>query len=117
MHKGFTLLEVLIAIVVLSIGVMSIVWAFSAGMYASTDISNTDTALNIAQAKMEEVKNIPFGDLVNSITNNYYFSGFTTTVDVAEEATGIKQVNVIVSWPAKGGDVAITLATLVTEVN
>lgn len=54
-HKGFTLLEIIIATVLLTIGVIALSQAFSTGMLASTDTENVDLALNIAQAKMEEL--------------------------------------------------------------
>lgn len=115
MPKGFTLLEVLIATVILTVGVAAIIWAFSAGMYATTDIENVDLALNIAQAKMEEIKNTPFVSLVDSgPTADANFSRFSTTVNVAEGQNPM-QVDVTVAWNVKGGSTNITLTTLVAN--
>lgn len=55
-RDGFSLLELMIALLIFTAGVIAIIWAFSAGMSATSDIENIDLALNIAQAKMEEIK-------------------------------------------------------------
>lgn len=112
-RKGFTLLEVLIAAVVLSTGTAAILWAFNAGLYAATDVENVDLALNIAQAKMEEIKNTAFAGLADSgPAADTDFPRFSTTVNVAEGQDPM-QVDVTVAWPVKGGETSIVLTTLV----
>ncbi|MDD5449472.1 MAG: prepilin-type N-terminal cleavage/methylation domain-containing protein [Candidatus Omnitrophica bacterium] len=113
--KGFTLLEVLIAAVVLTAGVVAIMWAFNTGLYATTDVENVDLALNIAQAKMEEIKNSAFADLADSgPTADPDFPRFLTTVNVAEGQNPM-QVDVTVNWDAKGGQTGFTLSTLIAD--
>jgi len=113
--KGFTLLEVLIATVILTVGVAAIIWAFSAGMYATTDIENVDLALNIAQAKMEQIKNTPFASLADSgPTADANFPRFSITVNVAEGQNPM-QVDVTVNWNVKGGSTGFTLTTLTAD--
>lgn len=113
--KGFTLLEVMIALVVLTLGVIGIMWAFSTGMYATTDVENVDLALNIAQAKMEEIKNTQFATLADSgPTADPNFSKFNTTVNVAEGQNPM-QVDVTVAWTVKGGQTSIALTTLMAD--
>lgn len=112
---GFTLLEVLIATVMLTVGVASLLWAFSMGMYATTDVEDIDLALNIARAKMEEVKNTAYGSLADSgPTADANFSDFNVTVDVDEGANPM-QVDVTVAWNAKGGSASVDLTTLVVD--
>lgn len=114
-RSGFTLLEVLIATVIFTIGVTAIIWAFNAGMFASADVENVDLALNIAQAKMEEVKNTPFANLADSgPTADANFPRFSTTVNVAE-GQNPKQVDVTVNWDVKGGSTGFTLTTLIAD--
>ena len=113
--KGFTLLEVLIATIIFTVGVIAIMWAFSSGMFASSDVENVDLALNIAQAKMEEIKNTAFGSLADSgPTADANFPRFSTTVNVAEGQNPM-QVDVTVAWNVKGGQTNIALTTLVTD--
>jgi len=114
--QGFSLLEVLVALIVLVTGVVAISGAFSAGILSSTDVENVDLALNIAQAKMEEVKNTAFASLADSgPTADPNFSDFNVTVGVAE-GTNPMQVEVTVAWNAKGGQPSIMLTTLVADI-
>lgn len=113
--RGFTLLEVLITLIILAVGVIAISQAFSAGLFAATDVENVDLALNIARAKIEEIKNTDFVGLVDSGPSpDPNFSNFNVTVDVAEGQNPM-QVDVTVAWNVKGGQTGITLTTLVTD--
>ncbi len=112
---GFTLLEILITIIILTVGVIALASAFSSGLLASTDVENVDLALNIGQAKMEEIKDTAFASLVDSgPTADANFSNFNVTVDVAEGDDPM-QVDITVAWNAKGGQTSITLTTLVAN--
>jgi prepilin-type N-terminal cleavage/methylation domain-containing protein len=114
--SGFTLLEVVITIIILTIGVISICRAFSVGIFAHTDVENIDLALNIAQAKMEELKNTDFAGLVDSGPDaDADFPKFNVTVNVAEGEDPM-QVDVTVTWYIKGGEENVTLTTLMADV-
>jgi len=113
--EGFTLLEVLIATIIFTVSVVAILWALNSGIYATSDIENVDLALNIAQAKMEEIKNTAFGSLADSSpAADANFPRFSTTVNVAEGQNPM-QVDVTVAWSVKGGQTSIALATLVAN--
>lgn len=115
MKKGFTLLEVLITLVILSGGVIAISQAFSTGMLASTDVENVDLALNIAQAKMEDIKNTAFAGLTDSgPAADPNFSRFNVTVDV-QEGQDPMQIVVTAAWNVKGGQTSVALTTLRTN--
>lgn len=118
--QSFTLLEILITLIILTVGVIAITRAFNAGLLASTDIENVDLALNIAQAKTEEIKNTPFADLADSgpvpadSDPASSLARFNVTVDVAEGQNPM-QVDVTVAWDVKGGQTDITLTTLIAD--
>jgi len=114
--KGFSLLEILIATLVLTIGVIAVSRAiFGAGVFASTDIEDVDLALNIAQANMEVLQNTAFGSLADSgPTADPNFSDFTVTIDVAAGDDPM-QVEVTVQWNVKGGTSSVVLTTLRTD--
>jgi prepilin-type N-terminal cleavage/methylation domain-containing protein len=123
-ERGFTLLEVLLATLIISVGVIALVWAFSSGLSATADIENVDLALNIAQANMEMLKNKTFAQIdtdaeISSLVSNLGFSNFTVTGDVTTEVLDQRiQVDVTVTWNVKGGSTSttsITLTTLVTK--
>ncbi len=115
MKKGFTLLEILISIIILTVGVIALAGAFSSGIFASTDVEDVDLALNIAQAKMEEIKNTAFSSLADSgPTADPNFPNFNVSVNVAESQNPM-QVDVAVSWNVKGGQTGVTLTTLIAD--
>lgn len=117
-EDGFTLLEVMLAALIFTVGVVSVVRLFSAGMVASGDVENVDLALNIAQKKMEEIKNTPFASLADSgpvpADTTSPLSNFNVTVDVSEGQNPM-QVNVTVDWNVSGGTTGVSLVTLVTN--
>ena len=47
--KGFTLLEVLLAAIVLTVGTVAIMMAFNSGIFATTDIENVEDAIIVAK--------------------------------------------------------------------
>lgn len=99
--QGFTLPEILITIVLLTVGVIALSQAFNTGMLASTDAENVDLALNIAQAKMEELKNTNFSSLAsNGPSTDPNFSNFNVTVSVT--GADPKQIDVTVAWNVQG---------------
>ncbi|OGX31238.1 MAG: hypothetical protein A3G37_03460 [Omnitrophica WOR_2 bacterium RIFCSPLOWO2_12_FULL_46_30] len=115
LSKGFTLLEFMLALIIFSAGVIAIVQAFNAGFLSSEDASNVDLALNIAQAKMEEIKNTAFSSLADSgPVPDTNFSNFNLTVNVAEGQNPMR-VDVTVNWNVKGGQVDLALTGLVTN--
>ncbi|MBN1872500.1 MAG: prepilin-type N-terminal cleavage/methylation domain-containing protein [Candidatus Omnitrophica bacterium] len=112
---GFTLLEVLIAIIVLTVGAIAVIGAFSEGLFASRTSENMESALHIAQAKLEEIKDTAFDSLADSgPTADPDFPEFDVTVDVSEGDNPM-EVDVTVSWNTKGGEASATLTTLVAD--
>lgn len=109
--QGFTLLEVLVTLVVLTGGMIALSQAINTGILASTDVEDVDLALNIAQAKLEEVKNTSFSNIASSgAAADSNFSDFTVTVDVS--GTDPKTVTVTVAWNVKGGSTDVALTSL-----
>lgn len=112
--RGFSLLEVLIAAVVLTIGVISLSQAFNSGVAVSADAESVDRALSIAQARVEEIKNTAFGSISSGgPTSDANFPNFSTTATVT--GTDPKQVAVTVAWDAEGQPTSVTLNTLVAN--
>lgn len=112
--QGFTLLEILVTLIVLAIGGAALSEAFSTGVLSSTDVENVDLALNIAQAKLEEIRNTSFASIASSgPTADPNFSNFNVTAAVS--GTDPKQVDVTVEWNVKGGSESVALTTLVSN--
>lgn len=131
MKKGFTLLEVLISAIVLTIGVAAIVGAFNSGLFATTDVGDVEGALNVAQLRMEEIfaelKSMDFAVLTKTNLEDFEdrksdtTSGYDITVDLYEDdldlsaGQNLMQADVTAAWDAKGGQASVILTTQVAD--
>lgn len=106
-NSGFTLMEVLVAMLILSVGLLGMA-ALITGIINSNKLSNRiSTATVLAQDKMEEVRQVGYSGMpasdttttedYNSITNYSLYKRVTFT-DVANPATGMKTITVTVYW-------------------
>lgn len=60
--RGFTLLEVIITTVIFVGALIPILSLYQAGFLGSSDTEMMTRGLNLARAKMEETKNLPYDD-------------------------------------------------------
>lgn len=101
-NKGFSLIEILVAITILSVGLLGTA-ALITGIIRSNQVSNrVSTATTLAQDKMEDIKRLGYSNAVSetkaflsSPYNNYERE--VTVVD-GSPATGMKTVTVEVYW-------------------
>ena len=114
---GFTLLEILITIVILTVGIVIIVGLFGTGLVSSFDAENTTIAMNLAQRRMEEVRNLNFttGIVDEAKAEIDGFPGFQREVEVTEPETDLKEVRVTVYWTCKGEEVSVPLVTYISK--
>ena len=113
--RGFTLLEVMITLTLFTLAVIAILNAINTGIFGSGDVENIRAALNVAQARLEEIRNTPFASVTSSSSAaDANFPNLSVTVAVS--GTDPKQVGVTVIWNVKGGPVSMTLTTLKTQI-
>jgi type II secretory pathway pseudopilin PulG len=62
-EEGFGLVELLIAMLVMALGIMALVAAFSSGMVALNNASRTGTAGTLADKQMEAYRALPYGSI------------------------------------------------------
>ena len=65
-RSGFTLLEMILVLVVITVALFPLIASFSSGIRASKMASDTNIAIELAQEKMEQLKSVPFGALSSS---------------------------------------------------
>lgn len=108
-------MEILITIVLITAGIFAVTRGFSVGLLAAGDAENTRLALDIAEAKMEEVKNTPFANLSDTGPSpDPSFPNFNVKTDISEGQNPMP-VAVTISWQAKSGQTSIDLTTLVAN--
>jgi prepilin-type N-terminal cleavage/methylation domain-containing protein len=120
--RGITLIEVMIAIVVLSVGVLAVGQLFPAGSRSQVNARMTTTASYLAQEQLEELECVAFTDPSLSAgrhpvsgtapagTNGQYGRSYEVTTMSAPLAN-LKRVTVTVEWA--GGRRSVSTTTYV----
>jgi len=73
-ERGYSLVEVLVAILILSLSILPMVGMFDAALRAATLGGNYDRARALANEKLEEVRALPYSDpggAADSVTERY----------------------------------------------
>jgi len=113
-NKGMTIIETLIALVVVAIAIIGIL----SGIYQSdrfnTMAKNRLKADQIAESKMEELRNMNYSDILSGSPAGNSLPDGTTTVLVTEQTEG-KVVKVTVDWTKMGNGPAEELVTLIRK--
>ena len=117
--KGFTLVELMVAVAILAIAAIGIFQAYTTGFQAMADSKDRTVATNIAQKKLEEVKNsvsvaYPYYSIGYSELNGKTFTIITVT---NPKEDNLEQVIVTVSWKNRNGiEKNVQLETLVYDL-
>ena len=114
--KGFSLLELLIALVILSVGLLGAAQMQVTSISGNAFSNNLTVATGLAQSRIEELKKLPNSDAALSagdhdeglLTGTAIFSRSTNVNDLSPE---VKQVTVTVRWTDKTQH-TITLSTM-----
>lgn len=123
--NGFTLLEILIAIVILSIGLLGMA-SLTVGIIKGNKFSNeVTTATTLAQEKMEDVRRLKYSGMpstntttpedYNTITDYPEYKRETKT-DVGAPAAGMKTITVTTYWKdANQVEHSVALKTILAQ--
>ena len=105
--RGFSLIEIMVAVAILGIVSVGIFQSYKAGFWGMSDAKMRTIATNIAQEKLEEVKGktLDVGTYPDP-DNPIVVSGkeFNATVIVEEETTTLKKIITTVSWQKRNGE-------------
>ena len=115
-HRGFSLMEVLIGLVVLALGLLSIGGMQLASIRGNHFSSDLTQATVLAQNKLEELKNLPYSDpKLNSPqpAQQITVSGIVYTVlyNVSSPGNWMKLITATVQWTDRG-DHRVILSTI-----
>jgi uncharacterized protein (TIGR02598 family) len=102
--KGFTLIEIITALAIMVIGLLSILALFPVGFHASKRAADFTKVALFAQEKLEEVKMKGF-DNVDSFNGQSETEGIFSRQVTISQVTGydnLKEITVKVTWTERG---------------
>ena len=120
-QEGFSLLEVLFAMSIFSIGLLAILCTVFTVINCNAASRNLATAVNLAQSKIDEIKISPYAGIIDTTETALNEAGVSGSGDFDRAVTvatntgpSYKTVDVTVSW-ADPGSRQVTLKTIVAE--
>ena len=112
MKKGFTLIEIIMAMAILAIGIIGVVRLLPVGLKASKSSEMVSKGAFLAQKKLEELKLAGFDAVAGdepSVALAGEEAGYTWAAEVAEvvledliSSDDIRSINLTVSWQERG---------------
>jgi type IV pilus assembly protein PilV len=111
-NRGFTLIEIIIAIFILVVALMGLAGVASTVINGNAFSKEITTATTLAQEKIEELKNTNYQNLTDG---NDTQSIYTRTWTITLTATYVKTIEVVVQWNHYGNSHNVTLRSIVTE--
>jgi len=117
-QKGFTLLEFLIAVVILSVGLLGMGSLTGAMVNFNRVAYNSTKAVTLAEEKMEEVRSLNYQSIESLTSGSDTESIFTRSWAVAADTPntsndGMTTITVTVAWTWKGNSKNIELKSIV----
>lgn len=111
---GFTLLEVLLAIAILSVALLGMATLTGSIIGSNQLADQTTTATTLAQNKIEEFKNKRYSSITTySDSPSIYTRTWTVTPNKPD--TDMKYIEVKVEWTSKGQAHDVVLKTIVAK--
>ncbi len=120
-NSGFTLIEIMIAIAIITIGIFGVMSLVITVMKGNTLSKRVTTATTIAQDKMEDFKRMGYDNVVNVSESNTddYDIEYYLEADVAPDtpATDTKTITVDVYWdpPASSSAHNVEIKSIIAQ--
>ena len=111
------MVELLIAFILAASGLMVLMQLMGVVIFADSDLEYSLIALNLADEKLEELKDSDYSSVTSATESS--IPGFSFVDDrivtVSEVDTDLKDVQVEVRWTQKGGQQSIQLRTYIAN--
>jgi type IV pilus modification protein PilV len=117
---GFTLIEVMIALVIMSIGLTALAAVQISAIRGNDFSKRMTTAISIAEAKMEQIKSSSYANILSESSiqitqSNMHFTRQVTVTNNIAPLTNTKTVNVTVSWSEGSKSHSVPITTIVSQ--
>ena len=124
-NSGFTLVDVLLSIAIITVGMVAVSYTMAMGIGLNIDTRETNLAYQAANTQMDSLRQIPFNEL--SVCANKSFNApnlsqlpnadARMTVELFQGEPNLKKVTLVISWTrhGPGRDQSIRLVTLVSR--
>jgi type IV pilus assembly protein PilV len=117
---GFTLIEIMIALVIMSIGLTALAAVQISAIRGNAFSKRMTTAVSIADGKMEQIKNGSYASIISESSiqitqSNMNFTRQVTVTNNIAPLTNTKTVNVTVSWSEGSKLHSVPITTIVSQ--
>jgi len=118
-NAGFTLLESMLALAILSIGLLALGRLQISAIWGNALSRDMMTAVSIAEQKIEQLKNTPFANVQSESSTQVTVANrnFTRQVTVTDSSPlpNTKTVSVLVTWKDKAKTHTVPLTTIIAQ--
>jgi type IV pilus assembly protein PilV len=118
-EEGFTLIEIMIALVVMSIGLTALAAVQISAIRGNAFSKRMTTAVSIADEKLEQIKSSPYANILSESPIQITQSSmeFTRQVTVTDNSplTNTKTINVTVNWSEGSKSHSVPFTTIVSR--
>ena len=102
-EKGFTLVEILVAIAILAFGILAIASMQSASLRSTQHSYNVTEGTTWAQDRIEQLMTLPYNQINTGQDASDPYYTIDWTVVSGSPVANTKSITVSVSWTASGG--------------
>ena len=119
-EEGFTLIEIMITLVIMSIGLMALAGLQVSAIRGNAFSKRLTTAISIAQSRLEQVKNTPYANIQSESPTQVAVSNpnlnFTRQVTVTNNSPlpNTKRVEVVVTWTQASKTYTVPISTIIS---
>jgi type IV pilus assembly protein PilV len=118
-EEGFTLVEIMIALVVLSIGLIALAGLQVSAIRGNVFSKRMTTAVSVATERIEQIKNTPYENIQSESSTQVTASNmnFTRQVTVTNNSplVNTKTVNVAVTWKDGSKSFTVPISTVINQ--
>jgi type IV pilus assembly protein PilV len=118
-EDGFTLIEIMITLVILSIGLTALAGLQVSAIKGNTFSKRMTAAVSIANQKLEQIKDIDYANIISEASTQITQSNmlFTRQVAVTNNSplANTKTVNVTVTWSDGSNSHSVPITTIISQ--